>query len=226
MMYNKYNMISFPCYLSTYICSHSCYTTKGIDYVAIDTENDLAYVTGPIDPTTLVNNVAKLGKRVKLVPNNFEEKHNHNHATEGGCRDKCSGDHQRRKTHTYNNCCCGDGRHCHKKDREKEEGRHYHKKEKEKEEEHICEAYEPPKIDERICRDYYCKVHPKMRTIVDKVPADSSNSLFGGLPFHTGYGPYGRGGGSYIYPGWYGEEPPRFGYHPPPRMLPHPFGFQ
>ncbi|KAI3458816.1 hypothetical protein Pfo_015479 [Paulownia fortunei] len=189
----------------------------GVDSVAIETEKNLVLVTGAVDAMTLVNKVANLGKKVQLLPsdkhpynnNHVEEKHQCTR-TEG--RDNNSTARQKGKMNR--NCCCQDGRHGHKK---------------EEEEEHKCEAYVPPKVDERVCRDYYCKVHPKMRKIVDRVPAadSTSSTLFGigGLPFYTGFGPHTTG--SYSYPGWYGEEPPRFGYRrPPPRMLPHPFGFQ
>lgn len=189
---------------------------QGVDSVAIDTENNLVFVTGTVNPTTLVNNVAKLGKAVQLLPtdkhpkNHVEEKHNY--TRNEGRDNNFTAQHNKGKMHK--NCCCQDGRHNHKKEVEEEK------------EEHKCEAYVPPKVDERVCRDYYCKIHPKMRKIVDRVPPESS-TLFGigGLPFYGGFGPY--GGGSYLYPGWYGEEPPQFGYGRQPRMLPqHPFGFQ
>ncbi|KAG8380661.1 hypothetical protein BUALT_Bualt06G0039100 [Buddleja alternifolia] len=67
-----------------------------------------------------------------------------------------------------------------------------------------------------------------MRKIVERVPADSSSSWLGGFPFYNGFGGGGNPfGGVYSYPGWYGEEPPLFGYHQQPRRLPrHPFGFR
>ncbi|KAL8050477.1 hypothetical protein ABFX02_06G084500 [Erythranthe guttata] len=186
----------------------------GVDSVSIDTEKGLVFVTGKIDPTTLLDKVSNLGKEVRLLPNNKDtEEKIHEHTTRQG-RDKKYSAPREKGQKSHKNCCCQDGRHYQKKEEKKEE-----------EEAHKCEAYVAPNIDPRVCRDFYCKIHPKMRKIIDRVPADSS-SWFGGLPFHSGYGPYGAE--SYIYPGWYGEEPPRYGYprpHPPPSMLQHPFGF-
>ncbi|KAK6156264.1 hypothetical protein DH2020_010512 [Rehmannia glutinosa] len=176
---------------------------------------------------TLLNKVAKLGKRVQLLPNNehylnnnnnihFNEKQNDTRSNQD--RDNYNDPMARQNGKMERNWSS-----CH-------DSRHLPKRKEEKEEEHRCEPYEPPKVDERACRDFYCKVHPRgMHKIVDKVPADGSSSLFGGLPFYGNFGPYSTG--SYLSPGWYGEEPPlptpQFGYRrPPPRMLPHPFGFQ
>ncbi|KAG8367911.1 hypothetical protein BUALT_Bualt16G0122000 [Buddleja alternifolia] len=196
----------------------------GVESVTIDTERNLVLVSGTIDAMTLVNNVAKLGKAVELLPNDKHPKYNNSHFEEKHKGTSNQGYHQcpheeennttsrRKGKEMHKNCCCQDGRHNHKK---------------EVEEEHKCEAYVPPKVDERICRDYYCKVHPKMRKIVDRVPADSSSSLLGGFPFYNGIGGGGNPFGGLYYPGWYGEEPARFGYHQQPRRLPrHPFGFQ
>ncbi|KAK4430685.1 hypothetical protein Salat_0830100 [Sesamum alatum] len=186
----------------------------GVHAVDIDLENDFVLVTGTVDAMTLVNSVAKLGKTVHLLPSNKHPKNKNNHGDEKhkDISKEETPTPPRRQGRMHDNCCHRDG----------------HRTGKKEVEEHKCEAYVPTKVDERICRDYYCKVHPKMRRIVDKAPAGSS-ALFGGLPFYNaGFGggvPY---RGSYLYPGWYGEEqpcPPRFGYRPPPRMLPHPFGF-
>ncbi|XP_020549245.1 uncharacterized protein LOC110011921 [Sesamum indicum] len=187
----------------------------GVDSVAIDMEKDIVLVTGTVDAMTLVNNVAKLGKTVHLLPSNKHPKNKNNHVDEKHMEisNEETPTFPLQKGKTHKNCCCRDGRHNDKKEVE----------------EHKCEAYVPAKVDERVCRDYYCKVHPKSRKIVDKTPAGSS-ALFGGLPFYnTSFGggvPY---RGSYLYPGWYREEPPhpaRFGYHPASRMLRPPFGFQ
>ncbi|KAL6497003.1 hypothetical protein OROGR_028932 [Orobanche gracilis] len=109
-------------------------------------------------------------------------------------------------------------------------------KEKMQKEEHKCEPYEPPSVDARVCRDFFCKVHPRSRSIVDKVSGDRSSSFFGGFPTYSrGFGP---SGGSYMDHMWYGENPlpplyghghhmpPQFGGRRPPRMLPRPFNFQ
>ncbi|CAA0821176.1 Heavy metal transport/detoxification superfamily protein [Striga hermonthica] len=71
------------------------------------------------------------------------------------------------------------------------------------EEPHKCEAYEPPKVDERVCRDFFCKIHPRSRSIVDKV-SSGHDSLFGGLAFF-GFGTHPTEG-----------YPPMFGYDRPP----------
>ncbi|KAL3632104.1 hypothetical protein CASFOL_025088 [Castilleja foliolosa] len=152
----------------------------GVDSVSIDTEKNLILVTGTVDPNTLLNEVKKLGKRVKLVPT--DEHHLWN---EG----------QDQRDTPYRDHPCGRP---HGKERVEA---------KKEEEPHKCEAYEMPKIDERVCRDFFCKTHPRSRSIVDKVSAP----LFGGLPFHAGFGPY-----SYPPNMYYGDE---FGYHhrPDPR---------
>ncbi|KAL0303680.1 UNVERIFIED_CONTAM: hypothetical protein Sradi_6236100 [Sesamum radiatum] len=142
----------------------------GVDSVAIDLEKDVVLVTGTVDAMTLVNNVAKLGKTVHLLPTNKPPKNKNNHVHEKHMEisDEEAPTIPLQKGKMHKNCCCRDGRHSDKK----------------KVEEHKCEAYVPAKVDERICRDYYCKVHPKSRKIVDKVPAESS-ALFGAYRFTT-----------------------------------------
>ncbi|KAL3632854.1 hypothetical protein CASFOL_025838 [Castilleja foliolosa] len=78
--------------------------------------------------------------------------------------------------------------------------------EKKEEEPHKCEAYEPPKVDERVCRDFYCKTHPRSRSIVDKAS--------GSLPFFCGFGPYSNS--PYMC---YGDG---FGFHQPGPQFGHP----
>ncbi|KAK6156254.1 hypothetical protein DH2020_010502 [Rehmannia glutinosa] len=174
---------------------------------------------------TLLNKVAKLGKRVQLLPNNEHYSNNNIHFNE-----KQNDTRSNQDRDSYNDPMAWQNGKMERNWSSCHDSRHRPKRKEEKEEEHKCEPYEPPKVDERACRDFYCKVHPRgMHKIVDKVPVDGSTSLFGGLPFYGNFGPYSTG--SYLRPGWYGEEPPlpppQFGYRrPPPRMLPHPFGFQ
>ncbi|KAK6135973.1 hypothetical protein DH2020_030311 [Rehmannia glutinosa] len=172
---------------------------------------------------TLLNKVAKLGKRVQLLPNIEHYSNNNIHFNE-----KQNDTRSNRDRDSYNDPMARQNGKMERNWSSCHDSRHRPKRKEEKEEEHKCEPYEPPKVDERACRDFYCKVHPRgMHKIVDKVPVDGSTSLFGGLPFMatlvlTQQVHICALGGT-------GEElpPPQFGYHrPPPRMLPHPFGFQ
>ncbi|XP_042026894.1 uncharacterized protein LOC121774044 [Salvia splendens] len=174
----------------------------GVDNVLIDEKENLVYVFGEIDGTTLLNNVAKLGKPVKLVSS--ADKQPMNHADENHNKSEARG--EKGKNHV--NCCCEDGRH-HRSNRQKKE---------EEKDEHKCEDYVPPKISPTVCRDIFCKIHPRGRLIIDRVPAENTSNFFG-MPF------YGRGG-PYQYPmgneGWYGWQ-----QLPPRRNTPHnPFIFQ
>ncbi|KAL6585065.1 hypothetical protein OROMI_004354 [Orobanche minor] len=181
--------------------------TPGVNSVSIDMENNLVLVTGRVDAMTVLNKVAKLGKNVRLLPNDHHHSNN-NHAERKQKNTRC---------------------------RENVEDSTRRQKEKMQKEEHKCEPYEPPSVDARVCRDFFCKVHPRSRSIVDKVSGDKSSSFFGGFPtYGRGFGP---SGGSYMDPMWYGENPPsplygydhqfppQFGGHPP-RMLSRPFNFQ
>ncbi|KAL6559912.1 hypothetical protein OROGR_005029 [Orobanche gracilis] len=179
----------------------------GVDSVSIDMENNLVLVTGRVDAMTLLNKVAKLGENVQLLPNDHHHSNN-NHAE---------------RKHKNTRC------------RETVEDSTRRQKEKMQKEEHKCEPYEPPSVDARVCRDFFCKVHPRSRSIVDKVSGDRSSSFFGGFPtYGRGFGP---SSGLYMDPMWYGDHPmpslygydhqfpPQFGGHPS-RMLPRPFNFR
>ncbi|KAL3621011.1 hypothetical protein CASFOL_035923 [Castilleja foliolosa] len=49
----------------------------GVVSVSIDLEKDVVMVSGPVDPMTLLNEVAKFGKKVRLLPNNVEPNNKH-----------------------------------------------------------------------------------------------------------------------------------------------------
>ncbi|KAL6568335.1 hypothetical protein OROHE_004019 [Orobanche hederae] len=200
--------------LSTKICCTHCteilkkkiLEMPGVDSVYVDMKNNLVLVTGTVDAMNLLNKAAKLGKNVRLLPNDYQHSNN-KHAE------------RKQKDRRY---------------RETVEDSTRRQKEKTQEEEHKCEPYEPPSVDERVCRDFFCKVHPRSRSIVDKVSGESS-SFFRGFPtYGRGFGPY-SSGGSYMdhMCSWpplhdYGHQPPppQFGGHHPRRMLPRPFNFQ
>lgn len=178
-----------------------------MDNVAIDEKENLVYVFGKIDGQTLLRKVAKLGKSVQLLSpekppmNHADSNHNKKFEPRGG------------KGKQHSNCCCGDGRH---------HSSSSHKK-AEEEEEHKCEPYVPPVISPHVCKDDLCKVHPRGRTISDRVPAEYTSSFFFENPV------YGGGGPSYQYPmgnggmyGWQQPPPPEFGYGGAmPRRMPH-----
>ncbi|KAL1538522.1 hypothetical protein AAHA92_27262 [Salvia divinorum] len=181
----------------------------GVDNVAIDVEENLVYVFGEIEGTTLLNNVAKLGKPVQLLSadRSHADEHHHTRNEGRGCNNNPDRHGERGKQHS--NCCCGDGRH------------HSSSSQKKAEEEHKCEDYVPPPISPTVCRDFFCKTHPRGRLITDRVAGENTSSYFG-MPF------YGGGVGPSQYPmgneGWYGRQqpPPQFGYgRAMPRRYPH-----
>ncbi|XP_047982758.1 uncharacterized protein LOC125223592 [Salvia hispanica] len=207
----------------------------GVDNVLIDEKGNLVYVFGEIDGTTLLNNVAKLGKPVKLLSaadkqplNHADENHNKSEPHADESHNESEPRAEKGKKHA--NCCCGDGRH-HRSNRQKKKAEEKEEQKKaEEKDEHKCEDYIPPKISPHVCKDFFCKTHPRGRLITDRVPAENTSNFFGMLPF------YGTGG-VYQYPmgneGWYGRQqpPPQSGYgwqQPPPRRNPqhNPFIFQ
>lgn len=171
-------------------------------------------------PDTIIKIIhAKLAKKAELVSydpqstKDDEVKPKNTKAEEDtDLNDKSKSQH---KGKMHKSCCCQDGN-CHKMENNV----------------HKCEEYEGlPQIKDFVCRDYFCKLHPRSRTITDKVPENESSArLYGYMP---NYAPQYYGGpspsypirGSY-YPRWYPEKPPaQYQYYQPPRR-PHPlYGF-
>lgn len=188
--------------------------------VATYVQENLVSVTGIMDPTALYNQVASMGKEVKLIstdnfPNNnrhhAEEIHrdrepHHQHASQNYTR-------TRQKEKMHDNCCCQDGRHDHRKKKE--------------EEVHKCEPYVPVKIDPRVCRSIYCKDHVKMQKITNNVNPENS-TLFGAFPVYSEYGGSYANRVPYFYQRKHEEmQMPQFGYgRSASRMLPRPFGYR
>ncbi|GER53619.1 heavy metal transport/detoxification superfamily protein [Striga asiatica] len=183
----------------------------GVDSITINTEKNLVFVEGPMDPVTLFNKVARFGKRVQLLfpiqllPNDNHRPNNNNNSTNRRHKRDCFTD--------------PSGPHPYEK-RKRANGR---EEETRQNEPHKCEAYEPPKVDERVCRDFFCKIHPRSRSMVDKV--SGHNSLFGGLPFFDFGGSHPNDMSMYHPQGFGYNQPPMYGYARPPSRVQHPFSF-
>lgn len=103
------------------------------------------YVVGKIDATTLVNNVAKVGKPVQLLsadkqPRNDADKKHIHHTRNDGRGNKFTAS-EKQKQHS--NCGCGDSHHNSHKLVEKKE--------------HKCEANVPPQLIPEYTEIYFAK---------------------------------------------------------------------
>ncbi|CAI9773525.1 unnamed protein product [Fraxinus pennsylvanica] len=196
----------------------------GVSSLAIDTEENFVSISGTVDSDTLRKLIyVEIGKKAKVVScdtkstNNVEEKKPNTKSTGDKDSKNNSNCHHKGKMHKGCCCCCCQDGNCHKKIENNQ---------------HKCEAYEgPPEVKDYVCRDYFCKIHPRNRKIIDRVPAnESSASMFGYFPNST-QGYYGEPHSWYplrssYYPRWYPEQPPtRYGYYQPPRRPQPPYGF-
>ncbi|CAA0829481.1 1-phosphatidylinositol-3-phosphate 5-kinase FAB1B [Striga hermonthica] len=180
----------------------------GVDSISINVEKNLVFVEGPVDPMTLLNKVARFGKPVQLLPNdNYRSNNNNNN----------------NNNRRHGRDCFADPTGPHP-DETRRRAKDRGEEETGQNEPHKCEAYEPPKVDERVCRDFFCKIHPRSRSMVDKV--SGHNSLYGGLPFFGFGGSHPNDGSMYHDPQGFGyNQPPMYGYARPPSRVQHPFSF-
>ncbi|CAI9773034.1 unnamed protein product [Fraxinus pennsylvanica] len=188
----------------------------GVSSFTINIEENLVSVSGTVRPDTIIKLIyAKLAKKAELVSyepqstkdDGVKPKNTNTEEEDKDLNNKSKSQH---KGKMHKSCCCQDGK-CPKMENNV----------------HKCEEYAgPPEVKDFVCRDYFCKIHPRNRTITNKVPENESSArLYGYMPnyaqgYNGGPNPWYPIRGSY-YPRWYPERPPAlYEYYQPPRRPP------